>query len=52
MTHLEKAEKIGEDEREFVREELAWLARWIRSHKPLNFREINRYLHQMLDVSV
>ena len=52
MTYLEKVEKIDEDEREFVREELAWLARWIRSHKPMNFREVSRYLHQMLDVSV
>jgi len=53
MTYLEKAEQISVEDREFVRGELAWIAeRLLQSYPEMSFREINRYLHQMLDVSV
>ena len=48
----EKAEKVAQEDREFVRDELAWVAEWLKKRSNMNFREINRYLHEMLDVSV
>lgn len=48
MTYKEKAEMIGEDEREFIREKLASIAEWLRQHYPnMDYREINRYLQEM-----
>jgi hypothetical protein len=45
--------EVSEEDREFVREELAWLAEWIRSKYPkLNFCDIRRFLLEMVPVSV
>jgi len=53
LTYLEKAEKISVEDREFVRGELSWIAeRLLQSYPDMTFREINRYLRQMLNVSV
>jgi hypothetical protein len=44
---------VSDEDREFVRDELAWLAEWIRSRYPkLNFGEIRRFLREMIPVSV
>jgi len=44
---------VSSEDREFVREELAWLAEWIRSRYPkLNFSDIRRFLTEMVSVSV
>jgi len=41
------------EDREFVREELAWLAEWIRNKYPkLNFGDIRQLLLEMVLVSV
>ena len=48
----EKAEKVAQEDREFVRDELARVAEWLRNRSNMNFREINRFLHEVLDVSV
>jgi len=49
----EEAREISQEDREFIRDELAWLAEWIRGKYPqLNFREIHRILREMLSVSV
>ena len=53
LAYLEKVEKIGPEDREFVRNEQAWLAEWLKERYPsLKFGDINRFLHQMLEVSV
>ena len=53
LAYLEKVEKIAPEDREFVRNEQAWLAEWLKNRYPsLKFGDINRYLHQMLEVSV
>jgi len=45
--------EVSEEDREFVRDELAWLAEWIRSKYPkLNFGDIRRFLREMIPVSV
>jgi hypothetical protein len=45
--------EVSEEDREFVRDELAWLAEWIRSKYPkLNFGDIRRLLLEMVPVSV
>ncbi len=44
---------VQDEDREFVRDELVWLAEWIRSKYPnLNFGDIRRFLREMLPVSV
>jgi len=44
---------LQDKDREFVRDELAWLAEWIRSKYPnLNFVDIRRFLREMISVSV
>ena len=44
---------VSEEDREFIRDELAWLAEWIRSRYPkLNFGDIRRFLREMIPVSV
>ena len=49
----EETYEISQEDREFIRDELAWLAEWIRGKYPqLNFREIRRILREMLSVSV
>ena len=48
----EKAEKVAQEDREFVRDELSWVAEWLRKRSNMNFREVNQYLHEVLDVSV
>lgn len=46
-------DEVSEGDREFVRDELAWLAEWIRSRYPkLNFGDIRRFLREMISVSV
>jgi len=53
LTYLEKAEKISQEDREFVRGELAWIAeRLHQSYPDMTFREIKRFIHQILDVSI
>jgi len=45
--------EVSEEDREFVRDELAWLAEWMRSRYPkLNFGDIRRFLREMIFVSV
>jgi len=45
--------EVSEEDREFVRDELAWLAEWIRSRYPkLNFGDIRRLILEMVPVSV
>jgi AAA+ ATPase superfamily predicted ATPase len=45
--------EVSQEEREFVRDELAWLAEWIRSRYPkLSFGDIRRFLREMISVSV
>ncbi|MEM3361553.1 MAG: hypothetical protein QXG58_06220 [Candidatus Bathyarchaeia archaeon] len=47
------ASVVSEEDREFIRDELAWLAEWIRSRYPkLNFCDIRRFLTEMVSVSV
>lgn len=47
------ANVVSEEDREFIRGELAWLAEWIRSRYPkLNFGDIRRFLTEMVSVSV
>jgi hypothetical protein len=45
--------EVSREDREFVRDELAWLAEWIRSRNPkLSFGDIRRFLREMISVSV
>lgn len=47
------ANVVSVEDREFVRDELAWLAEWIRSKYPkLNFCDIRRFILEMVPVSV
>ena len=47
------ADVVSIEDREFVREELAWFAEWIRSRCPkLNFGDIRRLILEMVPVSV
>jgi len=47
------ADVVSVEDREFVREELAWLAEWIRSRYPkLNFCDIRQLILEMVPVSV
>jgi len=47
------ANVVSMEDREFVREELAWLAEWIRSRYPkLNYGDIRRLILEMVPVSV
>jgi hypothetical protein len=49
----EETREISQEDREFIRDELAWLAEWIHGKYPqLNFREIRRILREILSVSV
>jgi len=53
VTYMEKVEQISPEDRELVRDELAWAAEWLRAHYPdMTVAEINRYLHEMVDVSL
>jgi len=52
VTYIEKVEKITAEDREFVRSELASLAEWLRNRYAVRVSEINRWLHEMLDLSV
>lgn len=53
VLHAEKAEKIRQEDREYVRSNLYSLAEWIKERYPnMNYGEINRFLHGMLEVSV
>jgi len=48
-----QANVVSVEDREFVRQELAWLAEWIRSRYPkLNYGDIRRFLAEMVPVSV
>jgi hypothetical protein len=50
---LTKPRGFSREDREFVREELAWLAEWIRSRYPrLNFEDVQRFIREMIPVSV
>jgi len=50
---MEKVEKITSEDRDHVRSELYRLAQWLKNRYPdMNIREINRFLHERLDVSV
>jgi len=45
--------EVSQEDREFVRDELAWLAEWTRNRYPkLNFGDIRRFLREMISVSV
>jgi len=45
--------EVSQEDREFVRDELAWLAEWTRSRYPkLGFGDIRRFLREMISVSV
>ena len=45
--------EVSREDREFVRDELAWLAEWIRSKYPkLNLGDIQRFMREMIPVSV
>jgi hypothetical protein len=45
--------EFSQEDREFIRDELAWLADWIRRKYPkLSFRDIRRFLSEMVSVSV
>ncbi len=47
------ANMVSMEDREFIREELAWLADWIRCRYPkLNYGDIRRFLAEMVSVSV
>ena len=47
------ASVVSEEDREFIRDEQAWLAEWVRSRYPkLNFCDIRRFLTEMVSVSV
>ncbi|MGB9779071.1 MAG: hypothetical protein ACPLW8_06650 [Candidatus Bathyarchaeales archaeon] len=47
------ANMVSVEDREFIRDELAWLADWIRNRYPkLNFGDIRRFLAEMVSVSV
>jgi len=47
------AKEVSAEDREFVREELAWLAEWIRSRYPkLSFCDIRQLILEMVPVSV
>jgi len=50
--HLSKAKQVSDEDREFVRDELVFTAEWLRKRYPMSIKEANRFLHQMLDVSV
>ena len=53
MTYQDKVEKIAQEDREHARSELTSLAKWLKNRYPsMNFREVNRFLNEMLDVSV
>lgn len=52
MTYLEKVEAISEEDREFVRDELVFTVEWLRKRYPFTIREANRFLREMLTVSV
>lgn len=50
---VEKVDQITQEERDYVGAELVSLAGWLRNkHKNMHLREINRFLHEMLNVSV
>jgi len=54
-TYLDKIEKIDPSDRETVREELSWVANWIKNRYPdldLDWGDVRRFLHGMLDVTV
>jgi hypothetical protein len=44
--------KIGEKDREFVRCELIFIAERLQKRYCMRPKEINRFLHEMLDVSI
>jgi len=48
-----KVLELKPEEEEFVREELAWLAEWIRGkHPEMNYNDIRRVLSERVPVSV
>jgi len=51
--YVDNVDGMPEEIREFIREELACLGEWITGNSQLkNYREVNKFLHEMLDVSV
>lgn len=52
LTELSECE-FSEEDLEFIRDELAWLADWIRKRYPkLSFADIRSFLREMIPVSV
>ena len=53
ITYAKKTERIKKTDREFIREELAWLAEWIRNKYPyLTVDDLSRYLREMINVTI
>ena len=53
IAYVNKAEEVALEDRELVRSELVWVAEWLKKRYPtITIREANRFLHEMLDVSV
>lgn len=52
-SYLKKVEKICSEDREFVREELAWLAEWLSERYPiLDYTDLRKFISEMLSISV
>ena len=53
LNEISKDLDLKPEEEEFVREELAWLAEWIREkHPEMNYNDIRRALSERVPVSV
>ena len=51
--YVDKVEAMPEEAWEFIHEELAWPGEWVNDNSLLkNYREVNRFLHEMLDDSI
>jgi hypothetical protein len=53
IVHVKKAARVSPSDREFVRSELDWLAKWVRKSYPdMNYCDLRKFISEMVTVSV
>jgi len=53
IPYAKKSERISPNDREYVRCELDWLAKWLRKHYPdMNYCDLRKFINEMVTVSV
>jgi len=53
VLNVPERRELSERDREFVRDELGWIAEWIRKRYPeMSYRQIKRVIRDILEVTI